>query len=128
MLKVVCAIITKDKKILFTQRGEKMKFPLKWEFPGGKVEDNETEEYALIREIREELAVEIKLTGRIGEFTINESMKLIPFMAVIQKGEIKLTEHNDYKWLELNEITLENLDILPADISVLKELSNLKIA
>ena len=58
---VTCAIIEKDGKVLSTQRSETMAMPLRWEFPGGKVEPNESMQTALTREIREELGAEIEV-------------------------------------------------------------------
>ncbi|HQV78127.1 MAG TPA: NUDIX domain-containing protein [Chitinophagales bacterium] len=58
---VYCALIIKDDRILITQRSEKMKLPLKWEFPGGKLENNEKAETAIIREIKEELLMNIEV-------------------------------------------------------------------
>lgn len=58
---VCCALIIKDDRILITQRSEKMKLPLKWEFPGGKLENNEKAETAIIREIKEELLMNIEV-------------------------------------------------------------------
>lgn len=61
MLNVTCAIIEHNNKILICQRSERMKLPLKWEFPGGKVETGEGKEACLKREIREELGLDIKV-------------------------------------------------------------------
>ena len=60
-LEVVAAIIRKDNKILCTQRSNKGETALKWEFPGGKIESGETEEEALLQEIKEELEVEVEV-------------------------------------------------------------------
>ncbi len=65
MIDVTCAIILRDGKILATQRSEKMNLPLKWEFPGGKIEQNETPGNCLQREIREELNLEIELLKKL---------------------------------------------------------------
>lgn len=84
MIQVICAIILKDNKILVTQRSEKMSLPLKWEFPGGKLEIYENEIDCIKREIKEELNIEIEVLKRLsnsvfdyGTFKIN----LIPFIA-----------------------------------------------
>lgn len=122
MINVTCAIIYIENKILVAQRSDKMKLPLKWEFPGGKLEKREDEVDCIKREIKEELNIEIevfkKLSNSIydyGNFKIN----LIPFMAKYISGEILLSEHKDYRLLEKSELL--NLDWAEADIPILDE-------
>ncbi len=122
MIEVTCAIILKENKILVTQRSEKMKLPLKWEFPGGKIEKNETEENCLLREIKEELNLEIEIIEKLESKSFDYetfSINLIPFVAKYLKGEIVLSEHKDFKWLTKEE--LKFLDWAAADIPVLDE-------
>jgi 8-oxo-dGTP diphosphatase len=128
MVRVTCAIILKNHKILVTQRGEKMKLPLKWEFPGGKLEIDESEENCIKREIREELGIEIGVIGRLsnnihdyGSFKI----ELIPFLANYISGEIKLIEHANCVWLNNNELI--DLDWAEADKPIVNELIKLRI-
>ncbi|NEW79024.1 MAG: (deoxy)nucleoside triphosphate pyrophosphohydrolase [Gelidibacter sp.] len=128
MINVTCAIITINHKILVTQRSEKMKLPLKWEFPGGKLELNEEETDCIKREIREEINIDIEIEGKLsnsifdyGTFTIN----LIPFLANYISGEIKLSEHKAYKLVSKSE--LKNLDWAEADIPIVEELLKLEI-
>lgn len=122
MLEVTCGIIVQGNKILVTQRSEKMKLPLKWEFPGGKIEENETAEECILREIKEELNLEIEILKRLsasqydyGTFKIN----LIPFIAKYKNGVIILAEHKDFKWIETKDLL--SLDWAPADIPILNE-------
>lgn len=126
-INVTCAIIIKDNKILVTQRSEKMKLPLKWEFPGGKLEENESEIDCVKREIKEEINIDIEVLKMLsssnydyGTFKIN----LIPFVANHISGEIKLTEHNDYKLLGITELL--NLDWAEADLPIVEEFLKLK--
>ncbi len=128
MLNVTCAIIKINHKILVTQRSEKMKLPLKWEFPGGKFELNEEEVDCIKREIREEINIEIEVERKLsnsifdyGTFKIN----LIPFLANYISGEIKLTEHKAYKLLNIAE--LSDLDWAEADIPIVEELLKLEL-
>ncbi|MGV8994519.1 MAG: (deoxy)nucleoside triphosphate pyrophosphohydrolase [Flavobacterium sp.] len=127
MINVTCAIIYFGSKILATQRSENMKLPLKWEFPGGKLELGENEESCIQREIKEELNIEIeiiqKLTNNIhdyGEYQVN----LIPFITRHISGEILLTEHKDYKLLDPAELI--NLDWAEADLPIVEEFLNIK--
>ncbi|NRT14401.1 8-oxo-dGTP diphosphatase [Flavobacterium sp. 28A] len=128
MLKVTCAIITVKDKILVTQRSEKMKLPLKWEFPGGKIEGNESEIDCIKREIREEINIEIKIIQKLpnsnydyGNFQIN----LIPFLANYVSGKIVLLEHKAYKLIDKSELL--NLDWAEADIPIVEEFLKLEL-
>lgn len=127
MINVTCAIIIKDNNILVAQRSEKMKMALKWEFPGGKLESGETEIECIIREIKEELNIDIvivkELQNRIydhGDYKIN----LIPFVAHYSSGDIRLTEHKQFRLLKLSELL--DLDWAEPDLPIVKELLNLE--
>ena len=122
LIKVTCAIILFDEKILVVQRSENMMLPLKWEFPGGKIEKDESEEDCIIREIKEELNIEIELISRLTPSNFdypNFSIQLIPFTAKYLDGTIKLTEHKQYQFLKKDEII--DLDWAEADIPILNE-------
>ena len=121
-LKVTCAIILHQNKILATQRGPGMKLAGKWEFPGGKVEAGESEEACLQREIFEELNIQISISQRLksyihdyGDFQI----ELIPFLADYVSGELTLREHAKFLWLLPEE--LKSLDWAAADIPVVED-------
>lgn len=127
IIDVTCAIVLFDKKILVTQRSEKMKLPLKWEFPGGKLEHGEDEETCIKREIKEEINIEIEIVKKLlnnihdyGTFKIN----LIPFIAKHISGDVILTEHESYKLLNPDELL--NLDWAGADILIVEEFLNEK--
>lgn len=124
IIDVSCAIIFRDGKILAAQRNVKGKLPLKWEFPGGKVESGETLEESLIREIREELGMEIRILKALSPVLHhypNLSVKLWPFVCSSEKGEPILKEHHAILWLEKEE--LEGLDWAEADVGVFSEFS-----
>lgn len=128
MINVTCAIILFDNQILVTQRSEKMKLPLKWEFPGGKLEENESEIDCIKREIKEELNIEIEVLKGLsnsiydyGTYKIN----LIPFISNYVSGEIVLSEHKDYKLLDKSE--LSNLDWAEADLPIVEEFLKLEL-
>ncbi len=120
MLQVTCAIIENNGKILCAQRSEKMKLPLKWEFPGGKIEGNESPEACLKREIREELGIEIDILEQLPSFkhsySANFSIELFPFRCKSVSHEIHLAEHKQIKWLGLEE--LKDLDWADADVPI----------
>lgn len=125
-LQVTCAIIYFDQRILAVQRSESMKLPLKWEFPGGKIESNESEEDCIKREIQEELNIEIELIKRLSTSSYDYpdfSIQLFPFIATHIRGEIVLKEHRQYLLLEKDE--LSQLDWAEADIAIVMELLRL---
>lgn len=116
--------------MLCAQRSEVMKLPLKWEFPGGKLETGETLENCLIREIKEELGVEISikmnLSPNIHTYDNSKEICLYPFICTIQSGTIFLKEHKQVTWLKLDE--LKQLNWAEADIPILNHYISLKNA
>lgn len=123
MIDVSCALIKgQNGEILVTQRSINMRLPLKWEFPGGKVEPGETAGDCLVREIREELGIRISIKDKM-EPRIHGNIRLIPFICKIEEGEIVLTEHAAYLWLA--PAGLRQLDWAAADIPVLEDYLNL---
>lgn len=125
-IKVTCAIITIDNKILAVQRSRTMNLPMKWEFPGGKIEPGETEVDCLQREIKEELSIEIEVLERLTP-SIHQyptfTIELIPYTANYLSGNLKLKEH--HKYLLLNRDELNTLDWAEADIPIVEEVMRL---
>ena len=124
MIDVVAAII-KDKngKILITKRNLKKSQGGLWEFPGGKIEPNETRDEAIIREIKEELDIDIKVDSYLAEKVFNypeKDINLIGLQCTITQGNIRLLEHEDYKWLNSSE--LENYEFAPADVFIVNKI------
>lgn len=122
MISVTCAIIEAYDKTLVVQRSNEMNLPNKWEFPGGKIEKNETEQACILREIKEELNLEIELVQRLTPTKFNYpnlSIQLIPFLAYYSSGELKLAEHKSFKWLPKKELL--ELDWAEADIPIVNE-------
>lgn len=121
-IQVSAAIIKKNDKILATQRGYG---ELKggWEFPGGKIEKGETEEQALIREIKEELDVNINIHSKltIVEYDYSEfHLTMHCYFCEIESGELTLKEHSSAKWLAKSE--LNKIQWLPADKEIIDTL------
>ena len=103
MTNVVAAIIKKNNKYLIVQRNRKKHLGLKWEFPGGKVQKNETFEEALAREIKEELNIKVSLQDKITEEKYkDEKIDIILhyYLCTQESGTIKLSEHEDLAWVE----------------------------
>lgn len=121
MLRVTCAIIEDNNKVLCAQRSQQMNLPLKWEFPGGKVEDNEQFENCLKREIKEELGVTINILEKLPANRHNYAGKLIeliPFRCELSTFQIELREHSQIKWLPIEQLLV--LDWAEADIPIVK--------
>ena len=117
---VVAAIIRCGDEIFATQRGYG-DYKDWWEFPGGKIEVGETPEEALIREIKEELSVDISVDKFIMtvEYDYPEFHLVMDcFWCSIAGGELQLLEHEAAKWLPLND--LKQVNWLPADIKVIE--------
>ncbi len=116
---------TDKKEIFATQRGYG-DWKGWWEIPGGKIEEGETPEQCIVREIREELATEVKAEKIIGVVdydypTFHLTMHCI--LCTIVSGELKLLEHENAKWLSLE--TLRSVKWLPADELILEKIEGL---
>ena len=127
-VRVVGAIIEAEKKtgdktekmIFATQRGYG-DFKDGWEFPGGKIEEGETPEEAIVREIKEELDTDIQVERYVDtiEYDYPEfHLSMDCFLCSIVEGDLVLKEHEAAKWL--TKATLDSVDWLPADITVVK--------
>ena len=125
---VVGAVIIENGKVLCAQRGQTKTLPLKWEFPGGKIEKGESPESALLREINEEMQCKV-FVGEQIEHTVYEYdfgiVHLTTFSCKVIEGKPILTEHVAIKWLPPNE--LNSLDWAPADIPTIEKLSTITI-
>lgn len=118
---VACAIIERHGSVLATQRSEAMSMPLKWEFPGGKIHERETPEACIKRELKEELAVEIRVGRSLAPVTHRYPscvVTLYPFVCTIAAGDVKLLEHKDLRWLAPGR--LGELDWAEADIPIMQ--------
>ena len=124
IVRVVAAVIKKDNKIYATQRGYG-EFKGGWEFPGGKIEANETSQEALVREIKEELETVIKVNDLIDmvEYDYpNFHLSMDCFWCEIVSGNLVLVEAEDAKWLSKEE--LYSVDWLPADLGLIEKIKN----
>jgi 8-oxo-dGTP diphosphatase len=121
MIKVTCAIIIKHNKILVTQRKVSSTHPLEWEFPGGKLNPDESFEDCIIREINEELDIEIEIQEALISVCFDygtKQIELIPFLCTIKSGKIKLIEHHNYLWINFSN--LFEFDFISADRKLLQ--------
>ena len=121
---VVGAIIeNEDGEILCALRGPEMTLPNYWEFPGGKIEEGESKEEALIREIDEELGCRIKVLKHVDDTTYEYEkviVRLETFLSRIIEGVPEVSEHAEIKWVPRKE--LKTLNWAPADIPAIEKL------
>ncbi len=121
-INVVAAIIKKDDKIFATQRGYG-EFKGGWEFPGGKIEQGETPQQALEREIREELDAQIMVGGLLDTIEYDYPsfhLSMQCFWCELVHDNIVLKEHEAARWL--TKTTLFDVEWLPADIALVKKI------
>lgn len=126
-MRVVAAVIQNQDAILVCRRAPHKSFPGKWEFPGGKVEANETDEQALAREIREELGVEITVGAFIvksSSFGSDLSIEMHTYFAnLISELPTTSSDHDELRWVTRNQLT--ELEWPPLDIPVVAALGRL---
>lgn len=121
-IRVVAAIIIENGKVFATQRGYG-EFKDGWEFPGGKIEPDETPEAAVVREIREELDIEIEVLELLGTVEYDYPkfhLSMDCFICKIKSGNLVLKEHEAAKWL--TKETLDSVEWLPADQGLIGEI------
>ncbi len=126
-LQVICALIEEGGRVLVAQRAATQSLPLKWEFPGGKIEPGETQTDALVREIREELGIEIEVGESLRSTTHaypEFSLTLHSRLCRIRSGIPVTHEHVKIEWLGPAE--LGALDWASADIPILEEFLHLR--
>ena len=123
MYRVTCGVIRNDNDdILVVQRGEKSDHPKKWEFPGGKVEKGESDEDCLLREIDEEIGIDIVICSKLTEVFYDYGIKqinLVPFVCDTLDETPFLSEHEAYRWVNLQELL--GVDLCEADIKVAEQ-------
>ena len=123
-IKVVAAIIRKENSVFATQRGYG-DYKDWWEFPGGKVEEGETPERALIREIREELDSDItveKFLTTVEHDYPKFHLSMDCFWCRVQSGSLTLLEHEAARWLPIHN--LRQVNWLPADVKVVEAIES----
>lgn len=129
MKRVVAGLILKDGKILVCQRTRHQVMPLKWEFPGGKIEPGEQPRDALRRELDEELGIDAKIGEEVARIQHNYkgggAVELRFYVVHEYKGELENRIFKDVQWADRKN--LPGYDFLEADLELVKDLANGKI-
>jgi 8-oxo-dGTP diphosphatase len=129
MKRVVAALIVKDGKILVCQRTKHQTMPLKWEFPGGKIEEGEQPRDALRRELEEELGIDATIGDEVArikhEYRSGNSVELRFFVVQEFRGELENRIFRDMQWAERS--ALPAFDFLEADVKLVSDLAAGKI-
>lgn len=125
-VRVVAAIlVAEDARILVTRRAPGERLAGKWEFPGGKIEAGESPEHALVREIREELGIEIRVGSFVAKSVFDDarsSIELLAYEARQLSGSITLSVHDRAEFVTRQH--LRSVDFAPADIPIVDALCN----
>jgi len=129
MKRVVAALIVKDGEILVCQRTRYQTMPLKWEFPGGKIEEGEQPRDALRRELDEELGIEAEVGDEVArirhDYKGGGSVELRFFVVRAYKGELENKIFKDMQWAKRSQ--LREYDFLEADQTLVRDLADGKV-
>ena len=129
MKRVVAALILKNGKVLVCQRTRHQSTPLKWEFPGGKIEDGEQPRDALRRELEEELGIDAQIGEEVArirhDYKNGGAVELRFYVVNEYTGEMENRIFRDMRWAKWSE--LPSYDFLEADLELVKDLATGKI-
>jgi 8-oxo-dGTP diphosphatase len=129
MKRVVAALILDAEKLLVCQRTRHQTMPLKWEFPGGKIEDGEQPRDALRRELEEELGIQAQIGDEVSrirhEYPNGGSVELRFFTVRRYSGELENRIFRDIRWAQRSELL--SFDFLEADLGLVRELAGGKV-
>ena len=126
-IKVVAGLILKNNKLLICQRPNFKDHPLKWEFPGGKIKNDETNEEALIREINEELSINIINYEELISYNffykdLNKKVFIYFYLVNNFTGKVLNNFHKELKWIEIKDI--REYDFLEGDLKIIDHISS----
>ncbi|WP_333627690.1 (deoxy)nucleoside triphosphate pyrophosphohydrolase [Sphingobacterium siyangense] len=123
LIKVVCGIIFKDDLVLICRRKAEKSLGGYWEFPGGKVEDGESNEESLLRELIEELNLKVEIKQHFFDTVHqydNGAIELISFICETENIASESTDHDQLEWVKVSDLL--NWKLAPADIPIAKKL------
>ncbi len=126
---VVAGLIVRDGRVLICQRTKHQPLPLKWEFPGGKVEAGEKPEAALVRELEEELGIQAKIGAQVARiqhrYKNGGAVELRFFLIEQYDGEVDNRIFKDVRWAK--RVELPSYDFLEADVTLVKDIAAGKV-
>ena len=128
MKEVTAAILVKDGKILIAKRKAGDHQANKWEFPGGTVKPDETDQACLKREMQEEFGIKVSVGRIFGESIYHYgygSIKLRAYLASLESGKLTPKAHSEFRWISKDKLL--EYDFAPADIPFVKKLQNQEI-
>ena len=118
---VVGGALIREGRVLASRRTEPPRLAGLWEFPGGKVEPGESDTEALVRELREELQVEVEVGKRLGaDLRIGDTAVLRVYLCRLVSGEPALVDHDEHRWLSASE--LRDVAWIPVDLPLVDQL------
>jgi 8-oxo-dGTP diphosphatase len=123
MQTVTAAILIRDEKVFIGQRKSGKQMANLWEFPGGKLEEGETPQECLVREMREEFGIEVATREYFGESLYHYehgAIRLLAYLVDWTGGEMKSIDHQDCRWVAFND--LEGYEFVPADLPFVQKL------
>ena len=126
-IKVVAGLILQNNKLLICQRPNFKDHPLKWEFPGGKIKNDETNEEALMREINEELSINIinyeeLISYNFNYKDLNKRVFIYFYLVNNFSGKVLNNFHKELKWIEIKDI--REYDFLEGDLKIIDHISS----
>ncbi len=125
---VTCAVIIRNNKVLIVRKGPSVKMSGLYEFPGGKIEKGESAEDCIVREVREELGIVVKVIDRLlpSVYDYHDlSVNLIPFLCTYHEGIINLTEHDLYHFVDPDN--LGEYEWCAADVAIWQQVQKLDL-
>ena len=124
IIRVAAAVIIQEGKVFSAQRGPGRNLAHLWEFPGGKIEEDESPRQALIREIKEELLIEVEVAPEAFDQVRHDydfgRVELTTFICRLKDEAPRLSEHVDFRWLSVDELL--DVDWAPADLPTVEKI------
>ena len=124
-IRVVAGLVYQDRRLLVCQRRDDASYPLKWEFPGGKVEEGENLLTSLRRELKEELGIEVESASELFHHTHsypNQTVELVFFKVETYRGSVSNKQFERIEWLDVGK--LKAVDFLEGDLLLIEKLTS----